>query len=148
MVRSGAGNDALVTQESSTADPVAQVVAQATSNVATVTQQVLNEGSYAQAQVGNHNSADVMQDNGDGASSTVSQGWQIKQRCQHQQPIGPIKPSPTSASLANSHFSVSQQIADGAEAQVAQSGQLNKATVTSHHNYGYVRTLGKGDSIG
>ena len=50
-----------VTQESSTAGSVAQV-GTGNPNVATVTQQVWNEGPTPPvAQVGNHNSADVMQ---------------------------------------------------------------------------------------
>ena len=53
MAQVGAGNDALVTQESSTAGSVAQVASTGNFNVATVTQQVFNEGSHASvAQVG------------------------------------------------------------------------------------------------
>ena len=70
-----------------------------------------------------------MQDNGDGASSTVSQVGNNNDASINN--YWSDKAIANVSQLGNSHeASVSQQIADGAEAQVAQSGQLNKATVT------------------
>ena len=110
----GAGNDALVTQESSTAGSVAQVASTGNFNVATVTQRGSTKAPHASvAQAGKTTKKaddDVITVMVPAPPSQVG-----KTTMPASTTIGPIKPSPTSASLGNSHeASVSQQIADGA----------------------------------